>query len=223
MNSMEINPEMSTHGDHQWLSCLADGELDSTELEAGLSGMAASDVSECWQAYHLIGDVLRRPELASSRCDAQWLEQLGQRLRAEASPVAGAPDQHRVDPELARQPAANDGVFRWKMVAGLASFAAVAAVGWNLFGTLQPAPMPAAAVLAQSESPQPVAETRNVALNQGRALQRFWSPAQPPYTMVLRNPELDRMLAQQAGANPDVVGQRASEFFRSAGYEGTER
>lgn len=223
MNSMEMNPEMGTDGNHQWLSCLADGELDAAELEAGLSEMAARDVSECWQAYQVIGDVLRNPELASSCCNAQWLEQLGQRLRAEAPSVGSAAVQHRVHPELAQRPAANDGVFRWKMAAGLASFAAVAAVGWNLFGTLQPAPVPAAAVLAQSESSQPVAETRNVALNPGRALQRFWSPTQPPYTMVLRNPELDRMLAQQAGANPDAVGQRASEFFRSAGYEGTER
>lgn len=216
MSAMDMNSDGSSHKGCERLSCLADGELDAVELDAVLSEMAPEEVSECWHAYQLIGDVLRTPGLASSRCDAQWLAQLRQRLQAESAgqglPVARVGGQP--DIEATRQrPAANDGVFRWKMVAGLASFAAVAAVGWNLLGTLQPASVPAAAVLAQNERPQPAAEARNVALNQGQALQRFWSPAQPPYTMVLRNPELDRMLAQQAGSNPDPSVQRASEFF----------
>lgn len=225
MNSKEMNPAAGAEGDHLWLSCLADGELAAADLDAGLSGLPPGEVAERWRAYQLIGDVLRDPELAAlGRCDARWLAQLRQQLQAEVAPVAGVAARPAVTPGQAQRPAANDGVFRWKMVAGLASFAAVAAVGWNLFGTLQPAAVPVTtAVLAQNESPQPTVETRNVALNQGRALQRFWSPAQPPYTMVLRNPELDRMLAQQAGTNPDLATQRASEFFRSAGYGGTER
>lgn len=225
MNSKEMNPAAGTEDDHLWLSCLADGELAAAELDTRLSGSPPTELSQRWYAYQLIGDALRDPALAApGRCDAQWLAQLRQQLQAEAAPVASVAARHGVTPEQARRPAANDGVFRWKMVAGLASFAAVAAVGWNLFGTLQPAAVPATAVLAQNESPQqPTVETRNVALSQDRALQRFWSPAQPPYTMVLRNPELDRMLAQQAGTNPDPATQRASEFFRSAGYGGTER
>lgn len=227
MNTMDMNSKMGMDGVRQQLSCLVDGELDAAELDALLSATAPDEVSACWQAYQVIGDVLRAPELAACGRDPQWLEQFRQRLQAEAGapalPATDVAPKRHVDPALAQQPAANDGVFRWKMVAGLASFAAVAAVGWNLFGTLQPASAPDAAVLAQNEISEPAPETRNVAWNQGRVPSRFWSPAQPPYTMVLRNPELDRMLAQQAGSNPDPAVQRASEFFRNAGYEGMER
>lgn len=223
MNSTEMNSEMGADGNDEWLSCLADGELDSAGLEAGLSATTPDEVSERWRAYLVIGDVLRSSEPGASRCDAQWLGQLRQRLQAQAQSVTDVAAPHAVAPELLRQPAANDGVFRWKMVAGLASFAAVAAVGWNLFGTLQPTSSPAAAVLAQNENPRPAAETRTVALQQSRALQRFWSPTQAPYTMVLRNPELDRVLAQQASSAPDPAVQRTSDFLRSAGYGTAER
>src|SRR5207253_395023 len=53
------------------------------------------------------------------------------RLREE--PATLAPAQHVL--VAATGEAANDGSFRWKLVAGAASFAAVSAIAWTLIGT----------------------------------------------------------------------------------------
>lgn len=228
---MEMNSRAETDCDRQRLSCLVDGELgDGAELEAALAEAGSAEALACWQTYHLIGDVLRAPELANSRCDAAWLQQLRERLQqepADAVPPQAAQDEP-LPADLTRQPAANDGIFRWKMVAGLASFAAVAAIGWNVLGSVQPGAAGAGAVLAQGEEAvQPAsANVQQVAVSERERrlpARQAWSPAQPPYSVVLRNHELDRLLAQQAGANQDAAARRASEFFRNAGYDTAER
>lgn len=225
-----MNSRAETDCDRQRLSCLADGELDdAVELEAALAEAGSAEAQACWRTYSLIGDVLRAPELAQSHCNAAWLQQLRERLRQEqagqALPQAGQGEPLRAD--LTQQPAANDGIFRWKMVAGLASFAAVAAIGWNLLGSVQPGAAGGDAVLAQSEEAvQPAAaNVQQVAVSEPERSRpsQAWRPAQPPYSVVLRNPELDRLLAQQATANQDAAARRASEFFRNAGYDTAER
>mgnify|MGYP002737947967 CR=1 FL=1 len=222
-----MNSKSDIDCDRQRLSCLVDGELDAAELNAALGEATFAQASDCWRTYHMIGDALRSRDLAPGRCDEQWLAQLRQRLQAEpvVLPTSAVVDSSTsaVDADLARRPAANDGIFRWKMVAGLASFAAVAAIGWNLLGTVQPSPAPDGVVLAQDQSEQRSDGARQVAVAQRRAPAQLWSPAQPPYSVVLRSPELDRLLAAQANANADMASQRTNEFFRNAGYGSAER
>ncbi len=134
-----------TDDNKQRVSALVDGQLEGEELALGLQLLADDpQAREAWHAYHLIGDVLRQPALAASTPAPDFVERLSVRLAQEPQPrpfAAVTPEPMAAAPE-----AANDSVFRWKLVAGLASVAAVAAIGWSLAGTmLGPSPSQLAA------------------------------------------------------------------------------
>ena len=101
-----------------------------------------------------------------------------------------------------RDPAANASVFRWKLAAGFASIAAVAAVGWQVL--LVQAPTAIAPQLAQTAAPNVVA----VAAQDGK-------------TVMLRDPNLDALLTlhEQYGTRPSL--QVPAEFLRNAGLAHT--
>lgn len=128
----------------QLVSALADGQLEGEALAQGLRALAEDpQAREAWQAYHLIGDVLRQPGLADTTPTPQFMARLSQRLAQEPSPQAvPRPSAVATVAVTGTTPAANDGVFRWKLVAGFASLAAVAAVGWNLAAPLLPSAQP---------------------------------------------------------------------------------
>ena len=108
-------PIMDTHTRlHETISALADGELAASELELAFAALDTDEGRQAWDAYRLIGDVLRAPDLGDARHDAAFVSRLRERLPPQVSVVAPA----------AARAAANDSVFRWKMAAGLASVAA---------------------------------------------------------------------------------------------------
>lgn len=196
------------------ISALADNALDAGEAARVLEGMHASAARECWHAYHLIGDVLRAPDLGDARGDAAFVARLRGRLPPQMS-VAPAP----AAPAVAR-PAANDGVFRWKMVAGLASVAAVAAIGWGSLGSLGPGAPVGGAQMALGTAPAPAANAGAVlAAAQPGAL-----PAAPATTAVmLRDPELDQLLAAHRQAAGALAFGDSAAFMRTAAFEGPAR
>lgn len=117
----------------EWISDLADGQLQGEALHQGLDALAADPTARAtWHEYHLIGDVLRAPDLAGGTPPAAFLARLSQRLAAEPAPrmpaPAGAASGACTTP--ARRPAANDGGFGWRRVAAVASLALVAGAGW---------------------------------------------------------------------------------------------
>ena len=141
------------------LSALVDGEASSLHMQAVLSFAESDEGQQSWRMYHLIGDVLRSPELAHH---SQHDILSGVRAHMEREPirgihlpgvtaesakqwangsleqVTGAEEQRLTESngatvvQLAGRPAANASLFRWKMAAGFASVAAVAAVGWSV-------------------------------------------------------------------------------------------
>lgn len=183
--------KMSTQ---ELISALADGELQGDELARGLQATAADPAArEAWHAYHLIGDVLRSEDLAGGTPPAAFLARLQAGLVADrALHVASAP---RVD---VSRPAANDSR-RWKLVAGFASLAAVAAVGWTVAGSFGGAP---GAQLAAAPSPvQAVA-------GQGT---------------MLRDARLDALLAAHRQLGGGIALQPTTGFLRNAAFEGPAR
>src|SRR6476646_4527924 len=116
------------------ISALADGQLEGEAFASAVEAVCADgEARATWHAYHLVGDVLRSRELAAGTPAPAFLSRLSARLAQEQPDgLAQAPaEAFPVDRPLA-QPAANDGAFRWKLVAGVASVAAVAAVGWSV-------------------------------------------------------------------------------------------
>lgn len=125
---------------HEHLSALVDGEIDATAL-AALWRDDGDVVCATWARYQLIGDALRgaSPEAADNGRVAAIMQRVRQEHAAPTraplpEPVVVLPSRAEAVNEAVHE-AANDAVFRWKMLAGFASVAAVVAVAWNMAGT----------------------------------------------------------------------------------------
>ncbi|VUZ26817.1 Uncharacterised protein [uncultured Comamonas sp.] len=188
------------------LSALVDGELTGIELEQALAVAEDAQGQRNWQLYHLVGDVLRSPDLAH-HSQRDVLTGLRARLAQEpplqstqetALQLAPGVLEQVQAPAAVRDQAANASVFRWKLAAGFASIAAVAAVGWQVMALQAAAPV-GGAQLAQNAAPAVVA----VAADDGR-------------TVMLRDPNLDALLAlhEQYANRPGL--QVPADFLRNA-------
>lgn len=130
--------KMDKTNKQELISALADGQLAGDELQIALQAATRDGAAaDAWATYHLIGDVLRSGELAHASPSKQFLARLQESLRAERPQAAALPPIRVQEPVAAvadpARPAANEQ--RWKLVAGLASVAAVAAIGWTVAGT----------------------------------------------------------------------------------------
>lgn len=187
------------------ISALADGQLHGDAFARGVE-LAAGDPAgrEAWQTYHLIGDVLRSGEMAVGTLPNAFMSRLQSRLAQERRPLtgqAGAVEADRPVVVARKQDAANDTSFRWKLVAGFASVAAVAAVGWAVVGGFMAKPgeaqlaaSPAGTVLAGSE--------RGV---------------------MIRDPRLDEFLAAHRQLGGASALQMPAGFLRNATFDGANR
>jgi sigma-E factor negative regulatory protein RseA len=204
------------------LSALADDELAADEVAALLDACREDGAAlRCWATYQLIGEALRSPAqaavgeagIASAVVDAElaFVNRLSQRLAQEVvaearyglatEPVpapALVPVSRQPAAALAhhRGPAANDGGWRWKLVAGVASLAAVSAIAWNALGLLAPASAPQ---MVQTASTQILV-------------------ASPQGTMV-RDARLDELLAAHKQFAATSALQESSGFVHQAAFE----
>ena len=184
------------------LSALADGQLDDQELAAALEACVHEPFAlGCWNTYHLIGDVLRLPAHASAplAVDAElaFVNRLNKRLAQELPRSKElAPAKAAADLIHLRGPASNDSSFRWKLVAGVASLAAVSAIAWNASGLLAPEFQ---SQLAQASSPQIVVTS-----------------AQGP---VVRDARLQELFAAHKQFGAASALQESSGFLRNTTFE----
>src|SRR5436190_18793561 len=84
------------------LSALADGEIDGSAAAAACGAWKTdAEMRRTWHTWHVIGDVLRSEDLASSAGrDQRFLVALRERLAAE--PVVLAPEPLRAAPAIRR-------------------------------------------------------------------------------------------------------------------------
>jgi sigma-E factor negative regulatory protein RseA len=196
------------------LSALADGQLAGDDFVAAVQA-CQQDASALarWDSYHLIGDVLRLPARGTLRlskgADLAFVDRLNQRLAQEtlagalrpgldsapSTQGAGALAYHRGT-------AANEGNFRWKLVAGFTSLAAVSVIAWNASGLLA---LPSAAPqLAQAGgAPQVVVVS--------------------PQGLMVRDARLEELLAAHAQLSGSSALQLPSGFLRNATFELPQR
>ena len=202
-----MKPSITTS---ELLSALADGQLGDEELSAALDACAHDDASlDCWNTYHLIGDVLRAPAQVripmAADSELAFVRRLHSRLAQESiasvattpvEAVTALPAQPLAAVVHHRGPASNDSSFRWKLLAGVASLAAVSAIAWN-----------ASVFLAPSALPQ---------LAQGAAPQIVLTSAQGP---MVRDARLDELLAAHRQFGVASALQESSGFLRNAAFE----
>ena len=178
------------------ISALVDGQLRGEEFSEAMASLASQPQDErAWQMYHLIGDVLRSEELAAGLHDRDFLSRLEQKLAQE--PVRKASASTWVF--HAQGTSANAGAWRW--ISGVAVTVLVSAAGWGVWNSTsdgqQLASTQAEPVVVKAEGPAELAEG----------------------PVMLRDPELDALMAahQQLGGHSAL--QMPSGFLRNATFE----
>jgi sigma-E factor negative regulatory protein RseA len=195
---MEVMDKMDNQ---ELISALADGQLQGEAFALGVQAAAADARGrEAWCAYHVVGEVLRTGRASTGTAHEAFLARLQRRLQEEQPAAAPLP---AALPVVVRQPheAAND--WRWKLAAGIASVAAVAAVGWNIWG---------AGVGTGSGQPQlAVAPAATPAVVEASA------------APIMRDPRLDKLLAAHRQLGGGTALGTSSGFLRNATFEGPAR
>ena len=184
------------------LSALVDGELVMVSAESGLQEVfQPNTLHSDWNNYQVIGHSLREGAGTGAQlgADPAFLRRLNARLADEKMmpqvlfvPGLGAISQ----PD---QPAANEDVFRWKLVAGFASLATALVVGWNFMGSPDAS---AGAQLAQNQTVEQVV----VASPQG---------------LIVRDARLEELMAAHKQLGGSSL-QAPSGFLRNAGFENSQ-
>jgi len=202
------------------ISALADGQLRGADFARTVELTAVDDDAQSsWKVYHLIGDVLRSEDLASGSTDAAFMARLSTRLASETvgaamSIAAVAPAVMANGLEKGRAVAANDGGMRWKLVAGFASVAAVAAMGWGTLANTGAPPsqqqLARAVMTAPSARPDAtqVAQQVTVAGTQ---------------QVMIRDARLDELMSAHRQFGGMSALQMPAGFLRNATFEGPAR
>jgi sigma-E factor negative regulatory protein RseA len=190
---------MDTMRTEEMISALADGQLAGDAFARGVELAAADPVArQAWDTYHLIGDVLRSGERAACVLPAEFMEGLRVRLQQEQVAPSGPPGVTvAVSSREPAQAAANDASFRWKLVAGFASMAAVGAIAWSAVGS--PAAKPEQAQLANVPPGTVLAETQR--------------------GVMIRDARLDEFLAAHRQLGGASALQMPAGFLRNATFE----
>lgn len=209
----------------QRMSAWMDDEADVAELDAVLEALRDDrTLGLAWASYHVIGESLRQELPARlGASPSAFLAQVRERLAAEAGdrPAAAlVPVAVGATQPIVRGRAANDALFRWKMVAGVASLAAVMAVAWGVLGSM---PSGAGTAAQLAAVPAAVAPAGSVVAVGGTGPQT----AAPPVTVVVETPQgamvrdarLMRLLAEHRQYGMSAL-QMPAGFLRNATHDG---
>jgi sigma-E factor negative regulatory protein RseA len=206
------------------ICALVDGQLTGEAFANAVDLVQCdADARRTWQSYHLVGDVLRSNDLARCRLGDGFVSRLQSRLQQEG--VFQMPEAKPTTPKSASVPvpqshAANDPVFRWKLVAGFASMVAVGAIGWSLIGAAGPVggaqPVMALASTPSLQLPGQFQLSARPATSQA-------SVDNTSSGVMIRDPHLDALLAAHKQFGNGSALQGSTGFLRNATFEGPAR
>ena len=192
-------------GKLQQVSDLMDGRLRGADIDRAVATACAEPQTlAAWDTYHLIGDVLRDGAAAASVKQAD----LWARLRTELADSKANLRNSTIPTPLPighTTVAANDA--RWRLLAGLASIAAVGAIAWGMAG--RSAELTGSPQLSQVVAP--VAATVSVAIA---------NPAvESAPQIMIRDAHLDALLAAHKQFGGTSALQMPAGFVRNATFE----
>jgi sigma-E factor negative regulatory protein RseA len=181
---------------------LADGQLRGDAFADAMALLETnSSARAAWHSLHITGDVLRGETTAhvtTTTKDMAFLDTFRTNLAKE--PLLTPIPMSVPSVAASTVSGANDSFFNWKWVGGLSAAAAVVAFSWNLVSTTAPAPNGAGAQLAQS------------------AVQAAPVATQTSAGVMLRNPQLDALIAAHNQVGGSSALQMPSGFLRSATF-----
>jgi sigma-E factor negative regulatory protein RseA len=229
MNAIPYPSQLTDDAPASALSALMDGELSPHELDALMLQLAETPADQMpWNQYHLIGDALRgSSSLVAKRSPEAFLAGIRSQLQTPGADEAALFKTVRPTlPTLSTQttlgasPAANDAVFRWKMVAGLASLMAVMVVSWTLLDS-SPGAWGGSEDRAQIAAKS--AAEANSAGGGSPAVRLQPVVVDTPQGPVLRDPQLEQLMAQHRQYGDMSALHKTSGFLRSATYDAPSR
>jgi sigma-E factor negative regulatory protein RseA len=194
-------------GDVEHISALADGALSSEQFTVAIESLLSDPQAiRSWHTYHLVGDVLRSDAGSMSTDGGMgfWLR-LESRLETD---IVRSGDSDALGESAhaliagGQISSANEEVFRWKMLAGVACLGLAGVLGWGVW----------------SQTAQPQGD-------QFSAVQLQSPPTQTPVGasalsgVMLRDPVLDDLLAQHQRLGGHSALQIPTGFWRNATYE----
>ena len=196
-------------GKLQQVSDLMDGRLRGADIgDAVAAACADPQALAAWDTYHLIGDVLRDGAVAASVKQPELWVRVRTELAESKADLHNTAIQSSLPIERAAV-AANDA--RWRLLAGLASIAAVGAIAWGVAG--RGAESTGSPQLSQVVAPvAPVGATASVAIA-NPALE----PAAPQ--VMIRDAHLDALLAAHKQFGGTSALQMPAGFVRNATFE----
>lgn len=208
--------------DGMLLCALLDGELSEAELSDWFSREHdLSDAAVHGQIHQVIGDVLRgQASLAGGTSARVFLAGVHARLhlevRAEVGPQEVILQARSIEVLPVRALAANGAVFRWKLVAGVASLAAVMAVSWTVLGTTPAGAGPGASAPQLALSPLSPQDTTSTS-------------ATTPFVVntrqavLIRDAELEALVAKHRHYGGVSALQMPAGFLRNATFDADVR
>lgn len=199
------------------VSALADGQLRGEEFARTVEWLnEADDAQMSWDTYHLVGEVLRSGETVASAVDTAFMQRLKLSLQQEKplrlnvnainSVASCAVSTGATGLNDSKVESANNASFRWKLLAGVASLAAVSVIGWQALvggGDLQ-----GASLMAQTVNPDV-------------AVQQVAANGEPQ--VMIRDRQLDALLAAHRQFGGTSALQKPAGFLRNATFEGAGR
>ncbi len=205
------------------VSALADGELRADEFAVALDWLATDRPGRVsWHAYQLIGDVLRAGPDMPGLNELAFSDRLGRLLLdepgsgalhaatqwiADNEVLTGVPGPFHSDVRVA-----NEASFEWKWLASAAALALFAVVGWQAWEGLSGQPgagqVASATVPAASATLDP---------------QRLASALGSEPAVMIRDPQLDALLAAHRQSGVASAFQTSTGFLRNATFEGAGR
>lgn len=182
------------------LSALHDGELSGAQAAALVrASLADESLMLQWRSMSAIGSVLREQQSGITA----------------AAVLVEKPVDAQVF-QASQKVASNDGIFRWKMLAGFAVFAAVGSLVWGLIGAAgDKALSPQGGVLASNSALPSQSATRSPLIAVGGQM------AGQEVTMI-RDPRLDELLAAHKQFGGVSALQQPAGSLRSVSL-GTQR
>jgi sigma-E factor negative regulatory protein RseA len=183
------------------ISALVDGQINSEDFAQTLAWMADNPKSmNDWHAYHLVGEVMRSGERASSGSDVdKKLSVFRERLKIEFPEKDLTIVHGQYGTQIEVQKSANQANFYWKLSAGFASLTTIAFFGWQLYTSLP-----------------------GNSIEERLANSNFNSNRQEASVMI-RNPELDKLLEEHRHNGGISAFQLPAGFMRNATFDKSSR
>ena len=203
---------LALHARLEQLSAMLDEQATAQDIDQVLDAYDQEPVHKAWLLYQHVGEVMREGAQAQPLPSSSFSGAVMARLQAESNgktlTASPGPATHRV---WQQHESANDPVFRWKLLAGVASFAAVAAVLWQV---VAPAVEPAAQWV-QLTPPQQV-QLAGAAVTAEQAVLT-------PQGVLVRDPQLQALLEAHRQFGGQSALQMPAGFLRNATYELPQR